>query len=212
MSIVPKEPFGSSHHHRDDERARAVGKYIYEKSSSYYLELGPTGNFVLFQGTEVLGTYEVSGSTITLFVARKPISTAQLENGWIIDDQGDRWVRTSLPPVTQQLERQDQPASTAAKSLGDFAPKLVQLTDEVLFADAWERKELSKRDRSLITVAALVAVNRPDQLRFHLARAAENGVRAEELIEAITHLAFYGGWPNAMTAMAIAKELFPQAG
>ena len=96
--------------------------------------------------------------------------------------------------------------------LGDFAPKLVQLTEDVLFADVWERKELSKRDRSLITVAALVALNRPDQLRFHLGRAVENGVRAQELIEAITHLAFYSGWPNAMTAMTIAKELFSKAG
>ena len=90
----------------------------------------------------------------------------------------------------------------------DFAPKLVQLTDDVLFGDIWERKELTKRDRSLTTVAALVALNRPDQLRFHLSRAVENGVKEQELIEVITHLAFYSGWPNAMTAMTIAKELF----
>ncbi|MGH7739731.1 MAG: carboxymuconolactone decarboxylase family protein [bacterium] len=91
---------------------------------------------------------------------------------------------------------------------GDFAPKLVELTDEVLFADVWERKELSKRDRSLITVAALVALNRPEQLRHHLGRAVENGVTQDELKEAITHLAFYAGWPSAMTAMGVAKELF----
>ncbi len=72
----------------------------------------------------------------------------------------------------------------------------------------WERKELSKRDRSLITVAALIALNRPDQLRFHLGRAVENGVKQEELIEAITHLAFYSGWPSAITAILLAKELF----
>jgi 4-carboxymuconolactone decarboxylase len=211
MSIVPKQPFGFSGHN-DDERAKAVGKYVHEKSSSYYLELGPSGNFVLFQGSEVIGTYEVNGTAITLFVARKPISTAKLEDGWIIDDQGDRWVRSNVPPITQQPEGQDEPASAAAATLlGDFAPKLVQLTEDVLFADVWERKELSKRDRSLITVAALVALNRPDQLRFHLGRAVENGVRAEELIEAITHLAFYSGWPNAMTAMTIAKELFSKA-
>lgn len=94
--------------------------------------------------------------------------------------------------------------------LGNFAPKLVQLTDEVLFGDVWERKELSKRDRSLITVAALIALNRPDQLRFHLGRAVENGVTEQELIEAITHLAFYAGWPSAMSAIMIAKELFPK--
>ena len=92
--------------------------------------------------------------------------------------------------------------------IGDFAPKLVELTDGVLFDDVWERKELSKRDRSLATVAALVAMNRPDQLRFHLKFAAQNGVTKEELIETITHLAFYAGWPNAMSAIMVAKELF----
>jgi 4-carboxymuconolactone decarboxylase len=99
-------------------------------------------------------------------------------------------------------------SSAAQKMLGDFAPKLVELTDDVLFGDVWERPELSKRDRSLITVAALVALNRPDQLRFHLGRAVENGAAKEELVEAITHLAFYAGWPSAMTAIMIAKELF----
>ena len=98
--------------------------------------------------------------------------------------------------------------SAAQKMLGDFAPKLVELTDDVLFGDVWERPELSKRDRSLITVAALMALNRPDQLRFHLGRAVENGVEKEELIEAITHLAFYAGWPSAMTAIMTAKEVF----
>ena len=91
--------------------------------------------------------------------------------------------------------------------IGDFAPKLVELTDGVLFDDMWERKELSKRDRSLITVAALIALNRTDQLRFHLKYAVENGVKKEELIEAITHLAFYAGWPSAMTAVRTAMDL-----
>ncbi len=73
--------------------------------------------------------------------------------------------------------------------IGNFAPKLVELTDPVLFDDVWERTELSKGDRSLITVAALIALNRRDQLRFHLGKAIENGVKEQELIEAITHLA-----------------------
>jgi 4-carboxymuconolactone decarboxylase len=96
----------------------------------------------------------------------------------------------------------------AQNLIGDFAPKLVELTDGVLFDDMWEREELSKRDRSLATVSALVAMNRPDQLRFHLNFAVQNGVKKEELIETITHLAFYAGWPNAMSAIMIAKELF----
>jgi|SRR5581483_137381 len=98
--------------------------------------------------------------------------------------------------------------SAAEKMFGDVAPKLVELTDHVLFGDVWERKELSKRDRSLITVAALIALNRPEQLRFHVRRALENGVTREELIEVITHLAFYAGWPSAMTAVMTAKEVF----
>jgi 4-carboxymuconolactone decarboxylase len=98
--------------------------------------------------------------------------------------------------------------SPVQKMIGDFAPKLVDLTDRVLFGEVWERPQLSKRDRSLATVSALVALNRPDQLRFHLNRALENGMTKEELIEVITHLAFYSGWPNAMTAILIAKEEF----
>lgn len=102
-------------------------------------------------------------------------------------------------------------ASSAQKMIGDFAPKLVDLTDRVLFGDVWERKELSKRDRSLITVAGLVAMNRPDQLRFHLNFAVQNGVKKEELIEVITHLAFYAGWPSAMSAIMLAKEILERA-
>ncbi|OZG31203.1 4-carboxymuconolactone decarboxylase [Williamsia sp. 1138] len=91
---------------------------------------------------------------------------------------------------------------------GDFAPKLAELTDDVLFADVWNRLELSARDRSLITVAVLTAGGNTDQLRFHLGRAVENGVAKEELIEAITHVTLYAGWPQGMAAMGVAKELF----
>jgi 4-carboxymuconolactone decarboxylase len=94
------------------------------------------------------------------------------------------------------------------RAMGDFAPKLAEITDNVLYADVWERPELSKRDRSLATVSALIALNRPDQLRSHLRIARENGVTQEELVETITHLAFYSGWPNAVTAIGIARELF----
>jgi 4-carboxymuconolactone decarboxylase len=96
----------------------------------------------------------------------------------------------------------------AQRLIGDFAPKLVELTDNVLFGDVWARPELSPRDRSLVTVSALIALNRPEQLRSHLARARDNGVTREELIETITHLAFYAGWPNAITAISVAKDVF----
>jgi len=102
----------------------------------------------------------------------------------------------------------EQSTSVVRDRIGDIAPKLVELTEQVLFGDVWERPELSKRDRSLITVSALVALNRTEQLRFHLERAVQNGVTKDELIEAITHLAFYSGWPTAMSSMAVAKEVF----
>jgi len=99
----------------------------------------------------------------------------------------------------------------AQQNIGDFAPKLVSLTDELLFGDIWERPGLSKRDRSLITVAILVALYRTDAMVAHMKRAIDNGLTLEELIEAITHIAFYAGWPNAMTAITTAKSLFGPA-
>ena len=98
--------------------------------------------------------------------------------------------------------------STTKNPLADFAPKLVEITEKVLFGDVWERPQLSKRDRSLITCAALVALGKTEQMNFHFPRAIENGVTQQELVELITHLAFYAGWPNAMSAGAKAKELF----
>ena len=91
--------------------------------------------------------------------------------------------------------------------IGDIAPELVHLTDDVLFGRVWADPGLSPRDRSLVTVATLVALHRPDQLRFHLDKAVENGLSVEELVAAITHLAFYAGWPSALTAMTVLKEL-----
>ena len=108
---------------------------------------------------------------------------------------------------------QPAPVAAAASSaqgqqlFGDIAPKFAQLTDEVLFGDVWARPGLSQRDRSLVTVSALIAMNRPDQLRGHLARARQNGLSDAELLEAITQLAFYAGWPNAVTAVGVAREV-----
>jgi 4-carboxymuconolactone decarboxylase len=96
--------------------------------------------------------------------------------------------------------------------LRTVVPKLIELTEDVLIGDVWERPELCKRDRSLITVAALVAINRPEQLRVHLGQALENGVTQEELSEVLTHLAFYSGWPTAMSAAGVAVEVFAEQG
>jgi 4-carboxymuconolactone decarboxylase len=114
-----------------------------------------------------------------------------------------------VPPARGVAGDSAQP-SRAQQLMGDIAPKLAQLTDSVLFGDVWARPGLSRRDRSLVTVSALIAMNRPDQLRSHLALARENGVTRDELIEAITHLAFYAGWPSAVTAIGVAKEVLTQ--
>jgi 4-carboxymuconolactone decarboxylase len=104
----------------------------------------------------------------------------------------------------------DQPKQVGGgrRTIGDIAPKLAELTDDVLFEDVWNRPDLAARDRSLITVAVLIAGGDADQLAFHLGRAKDNGVTETELIEAITHLAFYAGWPKAMTAITVAKQVF----
>lgn len=101
----------------------------------------------------------------------------------------------------------EQP-SPAQQLLGGFADKLVSLTDDVLFADVWERLDLAPRDRSLITIAALVAGGHAEQLPFHLRLGRQNGLTQTELVEAITHLAFYTGWPRAMSAITAAKSLW----
>ncbi|MDN3935631.1 carboxymuconolactone decarboxylase family protein [Arthrobacter sp. YD4] len=94
------------------------------------------------------------------------------------------------------------------KMFGDFAPKLAELTDDMLFEDVWNRPELSPRDRSLITVAVLTAGGNTEQLGSHLGRAVQNGLTQEELIEAITHVTLYAGWPKGMSAMGVAKGVF----
>lgn len=95
--------------------------------------------------------------------------------------------------------------------LGDIAPHLTEITDRVLFDDVWQRPGLSPRDRSLITVAALVAGYRQNELPFHLGKALENGVTRDELVEMITHLAFYSGWPTASTALTIVRQVFGES-
>ena len=98
--------------------------------------------------------------------------------------------------------------SGAEKMFGDFAPGLVHFTDDVLFGQVWKRPQLSPRDRSLITVAALTAGGNAEQLTYHLQLATDNGATEEELIEAIIHLAFYAGWPKAFPAMSVARQVF----
>jgi 4-carboxymuconolactone decarboxylase len=103
---------------------------------------------------------------------------------------------------------QNTEPSGAERMFGDFAPALVHFTDDVLFGEAWKRPQLSPKERSLITVAALTTGGNTEQLTFHLQFAKDNGATEEELTEVITHLAFYSGWPKAFSAMAVAKQVF----
>lgn len=95
-------------------------------------------------------------------------------------------------------------------NLGEFAPQFAALNDDVLFGEVWDREEqLSARDRSLITVSSLLTQGVP-QLEAHLNIAKTNGVTKEEIVELITHLAFYTGWPKAWSAFNLAKEIFDE--
>ncbi len=97
------------------------------------------------------------------------------------------------------------------RAIGDIAPTLAEISDDILFGEIWERAVLNKRDRSLITCAALIATGKTEQMGFHFGRAIENGVTQEELIELITHLAFYTGWPSAMSSINRYREVFDAA-
>ncbi|MET7686014.1 carboxymuconolactone decarboxylase family protein [Streptomyces sp. NPDC005423] len=104
------------------------------------------------------------------------------------------------------------PKQSAPQELAAIAPKLVELTDTVLFGDVWERPGLSPRDRSLVTVSVLAALYRVEQIGYRLGVALDNGLTVEELSEAITHLAFYAGWPNAVTAINQLKRIADERG
>ncbi len=107
-------------------------------------------------------------------------------------------------------ERKSPPATIA--TVKDIVPKLAELTEKVLFGDVGARPGLSKRDRSLATVAALIALHRPDQLKGHIWRALDNGVTREELAELFTHLAFYAGWASGISAAQVAKQVYEERG
>jgi 4-carboxymuconolactone decarboxylase len=92
--------------------------------------------------------------------------------------------------------------------VGEVAPELARYTNDVLFGDLWRQSDLSPRDRSLVTVAALIAQGQAAQLPFHLNRAMDNGLTQAQAAEVVTHLAFYVGWPKAMSAVPVLKDVF----
>jgi 4-carboxymuconolactone decarboxylase len=101
-----------------------------------------------------------------------------------------------------------QEPTNARNAFGDIAPHLAEITDKVLFGDVWENPALSPRDRSLVTITSLISLYRVNELPFHLKKALENGVARDEIVATITQLAFYAGWPPAMTALGIARKVF----
>jgi 4-carboxymuconolactone decarboxylase len=118
-----------------------------------------------------------------------------------------------LPPVSPALLPLDEAAeakraSTVQQNLGEVAPGVVQYTTDLLFRDLWLRPALTPRDRSLVTVSALVASAHVAQIPFHLNRAMDNGLTRAQASELFTHLAFYAGWPNVMSALPVAGEVF----
>ncbi len=120
----------------------------------------------------------------------------------------DQLAPATMPPLTNDEKSEAERAVSVNKALGSAAPALVQDTTDVLFHDLWLRPDLSPRDRSLVTISALIATGQFGQLPGHLVRALNNGLTETEASEAISHLAYYGGWPNAFSAAAIAKTVF----
>lgn len=103
-----------------------------------------------------------------------------------------------------------QPQTPMQRMMGDFAPTFVALTDDVLFGQVWSRPELSPRDRSLVTITSLVTAGNTEQLRAHIPMGLANGLTAEEVKEAITHVAFYAGWPRAVSALSLAQQVMAE--
>jgi 4-carboxymuconolactone decarboxylase len=103
-------------------------------------------------------------------------------------------------------------SSPAREAVRGVVPRMIELSEDVIYGDIWERPGLSKRDRSLMVIAALIASYRPEQLRGHLGRGLDNGLTRDEIAEVITHLAFYSGWPGSMTAARVFKEVLEERG
>ncbi|MFK0170657.1 carboxymuconolactone decarboxylase family protein [Streptomyces sp. NPDC090306] len=101
---------------------------------------------------------------------------------------------------------EDKQPEGPRRQFGDIAPALAGYSEDVLFGQVWEDPDLSPRDRSLVTVASLITSGSSEQLAFHLGKARENGLSDEELVATVTHLAFYSGWPKAMSALTVARR------
>nr|WP_244621829.1 carboxymuconolactone decarboxylase family protein [Mesorhizobium albiziae] len=148
-----------------------------------------------------LAFYAGWGNAMAAIDAARPI---YIERG-IGADQLPISVPTLLP---LDEAREAQRAAAVEQSTGPASPGLVRDTGEVLFRDLWLRPDLAPRDRSLVTVSALISAGQVAQVPFHLNRAMDNGLSREEASEVISHLAYYAGWPNAFSAAPVAREVF----
>ena len=119
----------------------------------------------------------------------------------------DQLPAASPPPLTLDVEAEVQRAQRVESQFGKTAPGVVHYTTDVLFRDLWLRPDLAPRDRSLVTVSALVASGQVAQIPYHLGRAMNNGLTATEAGEMLTQLAFYAGWPNVFSAMPVVKDV-----
>jgi 4-carboxymuconolactone decarboxylase len=129
-------------------------------------------------------------------------------SGRVLAFSGDRQTPTNPEEIMAQSQSGSAQPTSARDAVRNVVPDLISYTEKWLFGEVWERPQLSKRDRSLIVVATLIALGREKQLVGHLERALQNGLTKTELSEVITHLAFYAGWPAAMTAALVAKDVF----
>ncbi|MDF0596270.1 carboxymuconolactone decarboxylase family protein [Psychromarinibacter halotolerans] len=148
-----------------------------------------------------LAFYTGMGNAIAAAEATAPVFEAR---GITADD---------LPPVDPELlplneEAEAAREETVQSNYANVSPGVVDTTREILFLDLWLRPDLEPRDRSLVTVAALIAAGQPEQMTFHLNRAMDNGLTQEEAGAMLSHLAFYAGWPRVFSAMPVAKEVF----
>lgn len=127
----------------------------------------------------------------------------------IFDDRGIGPVESSAAErIPLKAEAEATRLATIERTVAPTAPALAELTNRVLFGDLWQRPDLSARDRSLITMATLIAIGQPEQLPFHANRAMDNGLTRVEAAEVLTHVAFYAGWPRAMSAVPVLSEVF----
>ena len=120
----------------------------------------------------------------------------------------DQLPPASPVPLPLDKDAEAKRAAAVEQPFGNVAPGVVQYTTDVLFRDLWLRPDLAPRDRSLVTVSALIANGQVGQISYHLNRAMDNGLTQTQAAEIVTQLAFYAGWPNAFSALPVVKEVF----